>query len=202
MRSNGSVLSPEQLEELNTTYAPKKFVSGIVSGHRDSFQQLILQREMTNDELTAAVQMDVSYSQHSSIVASDKAPSHAMVYDLAIGQCEAFENQEFWERLLLRADWRRAENPISDEKNYYQKGLLPYEHIKQFMNKPEREKGMPLGEEFGVTNDYGSARWLSLAIIVIWKIQRFSFCSGMCPNLRSDREDICKRLKWRECLFW
>lgn len=156
MRSNGSVLSPEQLEELNATYAPKKFVSGIVSGHRDSFQQLILQREMTNDELTAAVQMDVSYSQHSSIVASDKAPSHAMVYDLAIGQCEAFENQEFWERLLLRADWRRAENPISDEKNYYQKGLLPYEHIKQFMNKPERGKGMPLGEEFGVTNDYGS----------------------------------------------
>ena len=61
----------------------------------------------------------------------------------------------FWEKLLLRADWRRPGNPDEDTRNYYQSGILNDERIKQFMNKPERENGMPTGEQ-GVFNDYGS----------------------------------------------
>lgn len=156
--ANGSRLRPNQLAELNARHEPNVFVSGVVSGHKDSFQQLILQREMTNAELEAAVQIDVSYSQHSSIVTSEKAPAQAMAYDLAIGQCEAFERPEFWERLLLRADWRRPESPMVEEKKYYQDGILP-PTFKPFMNKPERPYAMPLGDS-GVVNDYGSRQMI------------------------------------------
>jgi len=97
--------------------------------------------------------MTTPFSQHSSIVANDKVPTRSMVYDLAIGQCKAFDDQEFWERLLLLADWRRPENPEPKVKLYCQDGILPPE-FKPFMNKPERKNGMPLGV-LGVVNHYG-----------------------------------------------
>lgn len=129
-------------------------VKGIVNGQNGSTQKLVVKRRMTEEELKAAVNMDSIYSQHSSIVANDKVPAHSMTYDLAIGECKAFEQKEFWKRLLLRADWRREENPIADERKYYQDGILPFEHMKKFMNKPEIPKGIPLGDA-GVDNDYG-----------------------------------------------
>ncbi|MNC50880.1 hypothetical protein D3C75_1001470 [compost metagenome] len=126
----------------------------IVNGQNGSTQKLVVKRRMTEEELKAAVNMDSIYSQHSSIVANDKVPSHSMTYDLAIGECKAFEQKEFWKRLLLQADWRRSNNPEPKVKKYYEEGALPYEEIKYFMNKPEHHKGMPLGD-YGVYNDYG-----------------------------------------------
>jgi hypothetical protein len=81
----------------------------------------------------------VSYSQHSSIVASEYAPSHAMAFDLAIGQCRAFDYKagKFWEDLLHRADWRDPQNGFKPAVDYYRAGKLPEALTKWFMNKPD-----------------------------------------------------------------
>ncbi len=149
-----SPLTPIQLAEISARNPSWEIVKAEVSGNRDSLQQIVVRRRMTDAELNEAIQNPSNFSQHSSIVASDKVPALAMVYDLAIGQCEAFEDPDFWDRLLLRADWRRESNPIAKERKYYQDGIIPPDDFKAFMNKPEREHGMPLGE-FGVVNDYG-----------------------------------------------
>lgn len=151
---NDMPLNTAQLAELQTRY-PWELVSGRYREVTQAFRKIVLLRRMTDAELDNAIKMSIAFSQHSSIVASDKVPRKAMAYDLAIGRCNAFEFKDFWEGLLLRADWRRPENPDKDTRNYYQTGVLNHERIKQFMNKPERDKGMP-GGEHGVFNDYSS----------------------------------------------
>ncbi|ENO0460300.1 DUF3274 domain-containing protein [Salmonella enterica] len=138
-------LSDEQLAELSVRHPSWEIVKGIVSGQRDSFQQLIVYRRMTDEELNKAIEHNhPAFSQHSSIVANKEVSAKSTAYDLAIGRNNAFEDKGFWERLLLRADWRRPGNPVAEEKTYYQKGILP-PGFKPFMNKPERPKGMPVG---------------------------------------------------------
>ncbi|EDV5803295.1 DUF3274 domain-containing protein, partial [Salmonella enterica subsp. houtenae] len=111
-------------------------------------------RRMTDAELDKAVQIETSYSQHSSIVANVEVSEKSTAYDLAIGPCKAFENKGFWKKLLLRADWRRPENPDPKAILYYQAGILPPD-FKRFMNKPESPNAMPTGD-LGVVNGYGS----------------------------------------------
>ncbi|POP47737.1 hypothetical protein CHU32_00920 [Superficieibacter electus] len=98
-----------------------------------------------------------TYSQHSSIVSNIDASEKAMAYDLAIGQCQAFNHMALWKELLLLADWRRPDNPDVDTKAYYANGILPAS-FKKMMNKPEVGKQpMPTGKD-GVVNDYGPRR--------------------------------------------
>jgi hypothetical protein len=152
---NRDNLKPGQMIEVKEKYPEWEILHAEVSGNRGEGQNITLTRRMTEKELKAAAEIPSVYSQHSSIVASLKAPALSMAYDLAIGKCEAFEDQEFWDRLLLLADWRRGElNPDEKVRAYYQQGILPQD-FKSFMNKPEREKGMPLGV-LGVDNDYGT----------------------------------------------
>lgn len=163
-RGDNSLLSEKQLSELQARLlaedrnkAPgeqREMVDGRIIGHPDSYQYISFRRRMTDGELEDAVDMSIAYSQHSSIVASIEVSRKSTAYDLAIGQNNAFEDKDFWEKLLLRADWRRPGNPIETERKYYQEGILPPD-FKPMMNKPETgEKPMPTGE-FGVVNDYG-----------------------------------------------
>lgn len=151
---NDMPLNTAQLAELQTRY-PWELVSGRYREVTQTFRKIVLLRRMTDAEIEQALEINISYSQHSSIVANPDVPRKAMAYDLAIGRCNAFEYKKFWEDLLLQADWRRPGNPDEYTRNYYQTGILNEERIKRFMNKPEREKGMPTGEQ-GVFNDYGS----------------------------------------------
>ncbi|MEB4673278.1 DUF4150 domain-containing protein [Enterobacteriaceae bacterium G50] len=146
--SDGQSLNDDQLKELNSKYPALDIVSGVYNHENHIF----VSRRMTDAELDKAVQIESTYSQHSSIVARVEVSEKSTAYDLAIGQCEAFKNKVFWTQLLLQADWRRSKNPDSRVKMYYQDGILP-EDFKPFMNKPERPKAMPTGE-LGVVNDY------------------------------------------------
>ena len=155
-RGNNSPLSEKQISELReklTSEGKKQeVVDGRVIGNPPGY--ISYRRRMTEDELQKAVDMSIAYSQHSSIVASIEVSRKSTAYDLAIGQNNAFENKKFWDKLLLRADWRRPGNPIETERKYYQEGILPGA-LKKMMNKPEfGENPMPTGE-FGVVNDYG-----------------------------------------------
>jgi len=111
-------------------------------------------RTKTHEEIAKEIDgaESILLSQHSSIVMSDKAPSHAMAYDLAIGRCKShvIENGAFWRKLLQDADWRRSYD--TDTYGYYKSGKLPFENTKKFMNKPD--KFLSAGD-FGVINDYG-----------------------------------------------
>jgi hypothetical protein len=121
--------------------------------------QVEITRRMNDAELEEAVmnaKNNIQISQHSSIVTSKDVPEKAMAYDLAIGECQAFEHKDIWEGLLLRADWRQAANPLVEVTNYYRNGQLPPE-FKPLMNKPEREHGAPKGQ-FGVVNDYAPSK--------------------------------------------
>lgn len=153
----GHVLTKEELQmesyERNVTV-----IKGIVTGTKD-FMNLQLtwlkSREQLEEEWKKAD--PVGYSQHSSIVMSEFAPSHAMAFDLAIGQCKAFDLQQgkFWEGLLHRADWRDPQNVFVDAKNYYRTGRLPEVTTKFFMNDPD--KVLPTGD-FGVSNQFYNSR--------------------------------------------
>ncbi|KEY56975.1 DUF3274 domain-containing protein [Serratia sp. DD3] len=155
--NDGRRLDPTQIKEIESL-SPNNIevIDARVTGDYNSpLQKITLRRRMTDDELNEALKVPSSYSQHSSIVRSTFAPRMAMVYDLAIGQNKAFENKDFWESLLLQADWRRGDlNPLEKVKIYYKKGILPPE-FKQLMNKPELPHGIPTDKEFGVVNDYG-----------------------------------------------
>ncbi|ECH7622491.1 DUF4150 domain-containing protein, partial [Salmonella enterica subsp. houtenae] len=147
---DGQPLNSAQLDELRLKYPLWDIMSGAYS-----YQKLIaVYRRMTDAELDKAVQIETSYSQHSSIVASVEVSEKSTAYDLAIGPCKAFENKGFWKKLLLRADWRRPENPDPKAILYYQAGILPPD-FKRFMNKPESPNAMPTGD-LGVVNGYGS----------------------------------------------
>lgn len=159
---NGAALDEAQLNELRAQY-PWDIVSGIYHEPNGYFRQLVVLRRMTDGELNRAIKMDTAFSQHSSIVDNIEVAQKATAFDLAIGQCEAFEYQEFWDGLLLKADWRRPWNPDPKTRLYYQEGILPKD-FKNFMNKPERQHGMPLGN-LGVTNDYGPRTAMAVDIL-------------------------------------
>ncbi|WP_325802684.1 DUF3274 domain-containing protein [Enterobacter hormaechei] len=109
----------------------------------------------TPEELQAEWQKidPVGYSQHSSIVMSEFAPSHAMAFDLAIGQCKSFDYQagKFWEGLLHRADWRDPQNGYEPALEYYRSGKLPETQTKFYMNWPDEV--LPKGD-YGVKNHF------------------------------------------------
>ncbi|MNC36277.1 hypothetical protein D3C75_847910 [compost metagenome] len=168
-RADNSPLNEKQLAEIQTwllaedetkaTDEKREIVDGRIMGHPDSYQYIAYRRRMTESELNHAVNIDTSFSQHSSIVASTEVSRKSTAYDLAIGQNNSFEDKQFWDGLLLRADWRKPVNPIETERKYYQEGILP-DGFKKLMNKPETgEKPMPTGE-LGVVNDYGSRQRL------------------------------------------
>ncbi|MBV8044200.1 DUF3274 domain-containing protein, partial [Pluralibacter sp.] len=106
--SPGHVLTPEELR-IEGLERKVQMIHGVVSGTKD-FQSVTLTWLRPREELEKEWQKSdpVGYSQHSSIVMSEFAPSHAMAFDLALGQCRSFDYQagKFWEALLHRADWR------------------------------------------------------------------------------------------------
>jgi hypothetical protein len=134
-----------------------RVIRGVVTGTKD-FLNVTLTWLRPRDELEKEwMKADpVSYSQHSSIVASEYAPSHAMAFDLAIGQCRAFDYKagKFWEDLLHRADWRDPQNGFKPAVDYYRAGKLPEALTKWFMNKPDDI--LPKGD-FGVVNLFNNA---------------------------------------------
>jgi hypothetical protein len=152
----GSVLIEQQLI-IESISRKKKIIKGVITGTPE-YRGIQLTWLKSREELEKEwLKTDpVGYSQHSSIVMSEFAPSHAMAFDLAIGQCKSFDYQEgkFWESLLHRADWRDPLNPSSDAKNYYRTGKLNVTETKDFMNRPDEIKALPKGD-FGVDNGYG-----------------------------------------------
>lgn len=152
----GHVLSASELKE-ESFERKHEVIYGEVSGSRD-FQLVTLTRKKTPEELQAEWQKidPVGYSQHSSIVMSEFAPSHAMAFDLAIGQCKSFDYQagKFWEGLLHRADWRDPQNENPYARAYYRTGKLDEPTTKFFMNKPYDV--LPKGE-YGVVNKFNNA---------------------------------------------
>src|SRR5690606_13602602 len=87
----GHILTPD---ELKVEKADRKLdvIHGAVSGSKE-YPVLTITWRKTREELEKGWHKaePVSYSQHSSIVMSEFAPSHAMAFDLAIGQCKAFD---------------------------------------------------------------------------------------------------------------
>ncbi|EOI3471019.1 DUF3274 domain-containing protein [Cronobacter turicensis] len=152
----GHVLTPDELK-VESFDRGHEVIRGVVTGSRD-FSQLTLTWLKSRDELEKEWQKSdpVGYSQHSSIVMSEFAPSHAMAFDLAIGQCKAFDYQagKFWEALLHRADWRDPQNKNSAATTYYRTGQLPLDDTKRHMNKPYEV--LPEGD-FGVENKFMNA---------------------------------------------
>lgn len=161
---HGSSLTEQQKSELQAQWNQQDYaksaenkrelVDGRIVGSERSLQWIEYRRRMTEEEIDAFINRGASYSQHSSIIANHEVPRKVMAYDLAIGRNVAFEDKDFWDGLLLQADWRRPGNPEPKIKKYYEEGILP-DDFKKMMNKPEYgDKPMPTGE-FGVVNDYG-----------------------------------------------
>jgi len=152
----GHVLTSDELK-VESYDRKREVIHGIVSGSKD-FQSVTLTWKKTDEELQAEWQKTdpVGYSQHSSIVMSEFAPSHAMAFDLAIGQCKAFDYKagKFWEGLLHRADWRDPLNGNAAAKEYYRTGKLPQTPTKDYMNKPDAI--LPTGD-YGVVNKFNNA---------------------------------------------
>jgi len=146
------LLSEAELAEVNRHYKTA-FIAGRVVG-TPQFLQYQLRRRKTNEEINEMEKYGdpVKFSQHSAIVSDRNVQEKAVAYDLAIGNCMAFEDPEFWLSLRNRADWRHEFNPLDITKDYYQTGKLNQELIKKFMNKPDEV--LPTGE-YGVVNDYG-----------------------------------------------
>lgn len=150
---NGQALSAAQLKEIRDQTG-MDVIGGKVQGEFGQGQKLLVKRYLTDDEMKQMLKKGSSFSQHSSIVCSKDVQEKVVPFDLAIGSNAAFEDKEFWERLLLQADWRRPVNPDPKVKEYYQTGNLPLD-FKQLMNKPEHVNGMPIDDSFGVVNDFG-----------------------------------------------
>ncbi|WP_052130888.1 T6SS effector phospholipase Tle3 domain-containing protein [Erwinia typographi] len=147
----GHLLSDSELNAVNLFYQAS-FTQGRVGGTRQRPEYVLL-RKKTDEEINDMEKHGdpVKFSQHSSIVMSPDVPEKAMAYDLAIGNCMAFEDREFWQRLIRQADWRHWNNPDPDTKGYYKTGKLRTERTKDYMNKPD--KVLPDGE-FGIVNEY------------------------------------------------
>ncbi|MEB5750483.1 DUF3274 domain-containing protein [Leclercia adecarboxylata] len=153
----GHVLTRDELE-IESIARKHTVIEGKVTGSKE-YPVLSITWLKTREELEAEWQKrdPVGYSQHSSIVMSEFAPSRAMAFDLAIGQCKAFDYQagKFWEALLHLADWRDPLNKNSDVKEYYRTGRLPVGTTKNYMNKPD--EALPQGH-YGVENDYAGVQ--------------------------------------------
>jgi len=153
----GHVLTPDELD-VESAERKREVIHGRVTGSKD-YPVLSITWLKTREELEKEWQKTdpVGYSQHSSIVMSEFAPSHAMAFDLAIGQCKSFDYKagKFWEELLHRADWRDPMNGFPAAKEYYRSGRLPAGTTKNFMNKPDNV--LPQGD-YGVMNDYAGIR--------------------------------------------
>lgn len=149
----GHVLTRDELE-VETIARKYKVIQGKVSGSKE-YPVLSITWLKTREELEKEWQRTdpVGYSQHSSIVMSEFAPSQAMAFDLAIGQCKSFDYKagKFWEELLHRADWRDPLNSFPAAKEYYRSGRLPEVSTKNLMNKPDDV--LPKGN-YGVENAY------------------------------------------------
>lgn len=149
----GQELTPAELAMFAKKYS-KPYTKGVVlGGGYNKTVQLIY--EKTPDELQKEwlQSKQVGYSQHSSIVMSKDAPAKAMPFDLAVGICRAFdqENGEFWVKLLRRGDWRMKLNGLPRTVDYYNTGKLSKDRTKDFMNRPDDI--LPKGQ-FGVVNEY------------------------------------------------
>ncbi|UYM55928.1 DUF3274 domain-containing protein [Leclercia adecarboxylata] len=153
----GHVLTRDELE-IESIARKHTVIEGKVTGSKE-YPVLSITWLKTREELEAEWQKTdpVGYSQHSSIVMSEFAPSQAMAFDLAIGQCKSFDFKagKFWEELLHRADWRDPLNGFPAAKEYYRSGRLPAGTTKNFMNKPDNV--LPQGD-YGVKNDYAGIR--------------------------------------------
>jgi len=153
----GHVLTPEELK-VESIDRGRTVIQGKVTGSKD-YPVLTITWLKTREELEKEWRKTdpVGYSQHSSIVMSEFAPSHAMAFDLAIGQCKSFDFKagKFWEELLHRADWRDPLNGFPAAKEYYRSGRLPEIPTKNLMNKPDEV--LPQGN-YGVLNDYAGIR--------------------------------------------
>jgi len=153
----GSVLNEQQLA-VESVLREKTIVKGIITGTHQ-FRGIQLTWLTPRDELEKKWMETelVEYSQHSSIVMSEFSPAHAMAFDLAIGQCKAFDYQggKFWEELLQRADWRDPMNGFGPAKEYYRTDRLNEGLTKWFMNKPDSI--LPKDVE----NDYGPREYPS-----------------------------------------
>lgn len=148
---SGQLLSETELAAVNRYYGTA-FVSGRLVG--SSTQRYQLKRRKTSEEINEMEKYGdpVRFSQHSSIVMDQNVQEKAVAYDLAIGNCMAFEDPAFWLNLRKRADWRHEFNPDANTKKYYKTGVLNEDITKKFMNKPDQT--LPAGE-FGVVNDFG-----------------------------------------------
>jgi len=150
----GSVLNTRQLA-IESINRERRVIKGVITGTPE-FKGIQITWLKSRQELDNEWKHTdpVGYSQHSSIVMSRFAPAHAMAFDLAIGQCTAFDlnEGEFWESLLHRADWRDPLNGFADAREYYKTGKLEQRTTKRYMNKPDDI--LPTGE-YGVVNDYG-----------------------------------------------
>ncbi|HDX8998788.1 T6SS effector phospholipase Tle3 domain-containing protein [Klebsiella michiganensis] len=153
----GHSLTPDEIKQLSDEKG-YTVVQGNVRGMGD-FRNLMLVRVRSREDLEKEWQRSdpVGYSQHSSIVMSEFAPAQAMAFDLAIGQCKAFDYKagEFWEALLHRADWRDVHNGNPQAREYYRTGRLDTALTKDFMNKPDEV--VPSLKECGVVNKYMNA---------------------------------------------
>ncbi|EQC2549485.1 T6SS effector phospholipase Tle3 domain-containing protein [Enterobacter sichuanensis] len=183
----GHVLTPNELQ-VESFDRGHEVIRGKVTGTRD-FSQLTLTWLKSRDELEKEWQKTdpVGYSQHSSIVMSEFAPSHAMAFDLAIGQCKSFDYQagKFWEDLLHRADWRDPQNKNKFAVDYYRTGKLNDETTKWFMNKPEDV--LPKGE-YGVENQFNNATSVKPSRDLATGNQEVANLQWDMPKAKSDRE--------------
>ena len=194
----GHVLTPNELQ-VESFDRGHEVIRGEVTGTRD-FSQLTLTWLKSRDELEKEWQNTdpVGYSQHSSIVASEFAPSHAMAFDLAIGQCKSFDYQagKFWEGLLHRADWRDPQNGFKSAVDYYRTGKLNDETTKWFMNKPEDV--LPKGE-FGVENQFNNATSVKPSRDLATGNQEVANLQWDMPKPKSDSDlGIAKQKSWWE----
>ncbi|MCR1300342.1 MULTISPECIES: DUF3274 domain-containing protein [unclassified Enterobacter] len=174
-------------------------IRGVVSGSKD-FPFVTLSWLRSREELEKEwMKSDpVGYSQHSSIVASGYVPSHAMAFDLAIGQCKSFDYQagKFWEGLLHRADWRDPQNKNKFAVDYYRTGKLNDETTKWFMNKPEDV--LPKGE-YGVENQFNNATSVKPSRDLATGNQEVANLQWDMPKAKSDRElGIAGAKEWWE----
>ncbi|HGH4679292.1 TPA: DUF3274 domain-containing protein [Enterobacter bugandensis] len=183
----GHVLTPDELK-MESYERGVQVINGVVTGSKD-FPTVTLTWLRPREELEKewAKSDPVSYSQHSSIVMSEYAPSHAMAFDLAIGQCRSFDYKagKFWEDLLHRADWRDPLNKNLQAVEYYRSGILPDETTKWFMNRPDDI--LPKGN-FGVVNEFNNATKVKLSRDLAVGNQEVANLQWDMPKAKSDRE--------------
>lgn len=103
-------------------------------------KQYLIQRYETPDEAVARLgKRSATWSQHSAITLHTETIEKCMAYDLAIGLCAAFDNDNLWWDLLRQADWRSPKNPDQAARAYYTSGILP-PSLKPQMSKPDLPK--------------------------------------------------------------